>query len=180
MEAESFRLRTTVSREMSEPERRSARPVARPQRLEYPGHAAPAPRERAPRAAAAGDGPPRRRRRLTNGDAAPVAAPRIMSPVMCATLAVRATNMSRHVLVNESAASPFWAARVGSPVYQKAAAARLSNAFSNPGTEKNILVHNVMVDTVAALGCALRDALPKAKPPGKKKGAFELRFVHIG
>ena len=46
MEAESFRLRTTVSREMSEPERRSARPVARPQRLEYPGHAAPAPRER--------------------------------------------------------------------------------------------------------------------------------------
>ena len=96
---------------MSEPERRSARPVARPQRLEYPGHAAPAPRERAPRAAA-GAGPPRRRRRLTNGDAAPVAAPRIMSPVMCATLAVRATNMSRHVLVNESAASPFWAARV--------------------------------------------------------------------
>ena len=58
-EAESFRLRTTASREMSEPERRSARPVARPQRLEYPGHAAPAPRERAPRAAAGDERPPK-------------------------------------------------------------------------------------------------------------------------
>ena len=74
-EAESFRLRTTASREMSEPERRSARPVARPQRLEFPGHAAPAPRERAPRAAAGDERPPPAPP-PTNGDAAPVAAPR--------------------------------------------------------------------------------------------------------